>query len=168
MKIAARISACTSSLAACALAAMLVQACGASPPPPAAAPPPAAEAVETGPVPASASPATVASPPPATPSPPPPAAPVAPETMTSEVGATLKRAEHDIATGDCPTACRALGSMEHAVSFLCAANPSGDDADRCDNAKHHLKNARRHVRANCGGCPGGPSVEVDAPIPSTK
>jgi hypothetical protein len=89
--------------------------------------------------------------------------------MSAQVNADLKSAEKDaMKAGDCPTACRALESMEHAVVFLCASNTSKEDADRCDVAKGHLSSARRRVRANCGACPGGPSVDPDAPIPSRR
>jgi hypothetical protein len=91
----------------------------------------------------------------------------APATMAGQVAADLRRAEHEIAAGDCPTACRALGSMERAVAFLCAVNQSADEVDRCANARRHLASARRRIRTTCGGCPGGPSVEPDAPVPST-
>ena len=88
--------------------------------------------------------------------------------MDDEVRADMRRAEHDIASGNCPIACRALGSMERAVVFLCTGNNlSKDDADRCDNARHHLRSARHRIRTTCGDCPGGPSVDADAPVPST-
>ncbi len=151
--------------------ALVLQACGASPPPPASAPaPPAAapaSAGEEAPAASGPAPAAAMAPPAAA-----PVAPAAPQgassSMTADVGLELKRAEHDVANGDCPTACRALGSMEHATSFLCTANQTPDDTDRCENARRKVKTARRRVRATCGGCPGGPSVEQDAPIPSTR
>ena len=155
--------------------------CGMGSAPPAKSPPspPSSDrespATMTEPAPASAPGAgATASPPPAAAAQPSPA-PVAPPapaseaaaTMTGQVAADLKRAEHEIAAGDCPTACRALGSMEHAVVFLCAASQSAEDEDRCANARRRLTSARRRIRTTCGGCPGGPSVEPDAPIPST-
>ena len=160
-------------LGAVAVAAMLVG-CGAGAAqeraPTAAPASPAADAQGTGGD--AATPAQSAAPPP-----PPSAFPApeaqrsreeAPGSMGAQVSADIKRAEQDVAAGDCPTACRALDSMERAVVFLCASNQSGDDADRCDNAKHHLTSARRRIRANCGACPGGPSVDPDAPIPSKR
>jgi hypothetical protein len=88
--------------------------------------------------------------------------------MAVQVGAEIKKAEHEIAAGDCPTACRALTSMEHAVVFLCTGNQNTEDTDRCDHARRRLVTARRRIRATCGACSGGPSVEPDAPIPSTR
>jgi hypothetical protein len=129
---------------------MAPQPAGSPPPPAAAAAPPSPEAA---------------------PSPPAPASPSTREdattSMAGQVTADLKKAEHEIAAGDCPTACRALGSMERAVVFLCTANQSADDLDRCANARRHLASARRRIRTTCGACPGGPSVEPDAPVPST-
>jgi hypothetical protein len=165
--------------------ALVLEACGAGARPPAA---PAASAPGAAPQDATAASEAAATPragPTSAGAPPPPAAaapaapmtvvetspqPVAtmPSSMTAEVGAEMKRAEHDVATGDCPTACRALGSMERSVVFLCAANTSTDDADRCANGRRHVLSARHRIRTNCGGCPGGPSVEPDAPIPSTR
>jgi hypothetical protein len=88
--------------------------------------------------------------------------------MADEVVTDLKKAEREVAAGNCPTACRALASMERAVAFLCSAAQSKDDADRCDGARHRLRSARHRIRTNCGDCPGGPSVDPDAPIPSTR
>jgi hypothetical protein len=161
--------------------------CGASPAPSARAPsaPPADSAPAVGapaygqmqPSATMAAPPQASFPPPAgAPTPPPAAAPVAPPppeaaevptSMTDQVYADLKRAEHQVAAGDCPTACRALGSMERAVVFLCSAKQTADDEDRCANARRRLLAARRRIRTTCGACAGGPSVEPDAPIPST-
>jgi hypothetical protein len=155
--------------------ALALTACGESARPaasPAAPPPPSAETQSLGP-PSAASDAhgevpTGAPSPAAAPPPPQAASEAIPSSMTAEVGAEMKKDEHDVATGDCPTACRALGSMERAVVFLCAANASAEDADRCAVARRHVTTARRRIRTTCGGCPGGPSVEPDAPIPSTR
>jgi hypothetical protein len=86
--------------------------------------------------------------------------------MGAEVAREIRKQEQEIAAGNCPTACRALASMERAVSFLCATKTNDDDADRCADAKRRLGAARRRVRATCGACPGGPSLEQDAPLPS--
>jgi hypothetical protein len=161
-------------------------ACGASAPPPAAtpaakgypaaAPPPSTAAQpaadsEASATTAPAAPMSSAGAPPAPPPLPSPApsesTPEEAPSMAGQVFADLKKAEHEIAAGDCPTACRALGSMERAVVFLCAANSSTEDSDRCANARRHLLTARRRIRTTCGACAGGPSVEPDAPIPST-
>ncbi len=81
----------------------------------------------------------------------------------------LARAEREIANGDCATACRALGSMERAVAFICMQS-QGDDggANRCADARTRLIASRRRVRSSCGSCAGGPSVDPDAPVPSTR
>ena len=116
------------------------------------------------------------SPPQVTEAAPPAAAAAAPEapapaprdednSMAAEVARDIRKEEQDIAAGNCPTACRALASMERAVSFLCASTSNPDDADRCSDAKRRLGAARRRVRATCGACPGGPNLEQDAPPP---
>jgi hypothetical protein len=86
----------------------------------------------------------------------------APATTAQGPASDLSRAEAEVAAGDCTTACRALGSMERAVTFLCRTG----EADRCANAKARLGASRRRVRDSCGSCPGGPSVDPDAPVPS--
>jgi hypothetical protein len=80
----------------------------------------------------------------------------------------VERAEREIASGDCATACRALGSMERAVAFLCMQSQSDGDANRCTDAKSRLVTSRKRVRTSCGSCAGGPSVDPDAPVPSTR
>ncbi len=73
----------------------------------------------------------------------------------------LERAERDAQTGDCPGACRALASMERAAAHLCSlATAAGDSASDCDDAERRLKAARDRVRAACGTCPGGPSLDT--------
>ena len=71
-----------------------------------------------------------------------------------------------VASGDCRSACRALGSMDRATGHLCELAVEPDDRDRCDDAKAKLLVARDRVRSTCGSCPGGASVERAAPIPS--
>jgi hypothetical protein len=66
--------------------------------------------------------------------------------------------------GDCTTACRALGSMERATAHLCALSSSSD----CQDAKSKVLSGRDRVRASCGECPGGPSLDKSAPIPSSR
>jgi hypothetical protein len=70
------------------------------------------------------------------------------------------------AANDCVTACRALGSMDRATGQLCALSGAAVDQPQCDDAKGRLLRARDRVRSSCGGCPGGPSVDRNAPIPS--
>jgi hypothetical protein len=72
----------------------------------------------------------------------------------------------DAAASDCANACRALGSMDRATGQLCSASGASEDQARCDDAKGRLLRARDRVRGSCGGCPGGPTVDHDAPIPS--
>jgi hypothetical protein len=159
--------------------ALAIVACGsAQQQPPRAPSPPEAPPVAEAPSAPSTSPPSDGAPPAGYPQAAPPAAADAAEapegsrasasaSMTDQVGATLKQAEHDIASGNCPTACRALASMERAVAFLCTGNKTTEETDRCESARHHLLRARHGIRTTCGNCPGGPSVEPDAPIPST-
>lgn len=77
----------------------------------------------------------------------------------SEVEAAHR--ELDLAGSDCARACRALGSMERATARLCTL-----DEASCEDVRVRLIRARERVRTTCGGCPGGPSVNPDAPIPS--
>ncbi len=78
------------------------------------------------------------------------------------------RAAYDFraAADNCALACRALASMERATVHLCALAVEPADQRRCDEARERLLDSRDHVRRTCGSCPGGPSVERSAPIPS--
>jgi hypothetical protein len=76
------------------------------------------------------------------------------------------RADLDAAASDCRLACRALDSMERAIVHLCALADEPDDRRRCDSAKKRLLDARDRVRAACGSCPTGPSLDRRAPVPS--
>lgn len=69
--------------------------------------------------------------------------------------------ELELAGSDCAAACRALGSMERATARLCTLEEAS-----CEDVRVRLLRSRERVRASCGGCPGGPSVNSDAPIPS--
>jgi hypothetical protein len=78
--------------------------------------------------------------------------------------------ELDVAAGDCRNACRALGSMDRSAGRICEivrSEPDPRDLQRCDEAKERVYSARARVKSTCGGCPGGPSVERDAPVPSS-
>ncbi len=77
------------------------------------------------------------------------------------------RAALDAAASDCALACRALASMERALVHLCALATLPDDRPRCEEARRRLLDARERVRRACGSCPGGPSVDPNAPVPST-
>lgn len=70
----------------------------------------------------------------------------------------------ELAGSDCATACRALASMERATGRLCAMP---DEAARCDDARGRVRTSRTRVKKVCGVCPGGPSTDEGAPIPST-
>jgi hypothetical protein len=72
------------------------------------------------------------------------------------------------ATGDCRNACRALGSMDRAAGRLCDLTQGDPETRRCDDARERVYSARARVKAMCGQCDGGPSVERSAPIPSLR
>ena len=76
------------------------------------------------------------------------------------------RRELDESGTDCKGACRALASMDRAAGRLCKMSQTTDERARCDDARGKVYGARDKVRAICGSCPGGPSVERSAPIPS--
>jgi len=69
--------------------------------------------------------------------------------------AELDRAQADLdaGAGDCPAACRALGSMERAAAHLCALVDGPDDQRRCDDARQRVLAARDRVQHACGPCP---------------
>jgi hypothetical protein len=124
-----------------------------------------------------------AAPPPPPAAAPSPAAVPQPVTDSLERGASLStvrksgRDKSDLATaesqleasaGDCATACRALGSMERATAHLCQMARGSSDVQECQDAKLKVVSGRDRVRASCGDCPGGPSLDRNAPIPSTR
>jgi hypothetical protein len=76
------------------------------------------------------------------------------------------QAELQAAANDCVRACQALASMERAVVHLCALAEEPDDRRRCEGARKQVLEARTRVRLACGTCPGGPSLDRNAPIPS--
>jgi hypothetical protein len=112
------------------------------------------------------------------PGPPPPAPP--PQQAQPGAGATTREGmlgkarsdfdgaqrELDVAAGDCVAACRALGSMDRATAHLCGMAQQQDERARCEEAKTKVRGARDKVRTTCGSCPGGPTVDKNAPIPS--
>lgn len=63
------------------------------------------------------------------------------------------------AGSNCETACKALGSLERAATRLCIL-----EANSCDEARGRVSRARRRVRASCGSCADGTSVDPDAPL----
>jgi hypothetical protein len=72
----------------------------------------------------------------------------------------------EAAGGQCPIACRALGSMDRAAGRLCSLATSADEKLVCAEAKAKLLAARAKVRQACGACPNGTVVDPDAPCPS--
>jgi hypothetical protein len=112
-----------------------------------------------------------------------PTTPAAPESQatTTPTGAsreaTLGRArsdldaaqrELDVAASDCAAACRALGSMDRATLHLCGLAQVDDERMRCEDAKTKVRGARDKVRTTCGSCPGGVTVDRNAPVPSPR
>jgi hypothetical protein len=80
----------------------------------------------------------------------------------------VDQAQRDLeaSMSDCANACRALGSMERATGHLCDLATDRDDRRRCEDAKTAVLRAREKIRAACGSCPNGPSLDKTAPIPS--
>jgi hypothetical protein len=116
-------------------------------------------------------------PPPAPPSAATVAAPIVPGTARGGAAGDASGARSDLAlaerqlqssAGDCTTACRALGSMERATAHLCEMPSSSADQGSCQDAKARVLAGRDRVRASCGECPGGPSLDRNAPIPSSR
>ena len=95
-----------------------------------------------------------------------PASPLALRDAARELDSSQR--ELDVAGSDCRNACRALGSMDRAAGRLCQLSQGAADETRCTDAKHRVYSARDRVRASCGSCPDGPSVERTAPIPSLR
>jgi hypothetical protein len=87
--------------------------------------------------------------------------PDSPSAALLEIETAWQRLE--LSGSDCALACRALASMERATGKLCSMP---DEPARCDDAKGRVRGARGRVRQACGSCPGGPSVDDRAPIPS--
>jgi hypothetical protein len=88
------------------------------------------------------------------------------QTASRDIESSVR--ELDVAAGDCSNACRALASMDRATGTLCQLAREGDEVRRCEDAKKKVYSARDRVRTTCGGCPGGPSVDRNDPIPSTR
>jgi len=80
----------------------------------------------------------------------------------------LERAERELqsSASDCAAACRALASMERATGHLCDLASGPSDRTRCEDAKTKVLAARDRIRASCGVCAGGPTLEHGARIPS--
>jgi hypothetical protein len=125
------------------------------PPPPPAAPAPVMVMAERASAAVAAAPSVVS--------------PVADESRR-KTGRDLDEAERELqsSAGDCVTACRALGSMERATAHLCALASVPSDLRACEDAKSKVLAGRDRVRTSCGDCPNGPSLDRNAPIPSTR
>ncbi len=75
------------------------------------------------------------------------------------------RIDLEVAGSDCKSACRALGAMDRTAGELCELarlDPT------CSDAGETVRSARDKVRAACGACPDGVSVDRNAPIPSAR
>jgi len=78
-----------------------------------------------------------------------PPTPAAPVTTDGAPGPVAKRPE--VLGGDpCHTACRALASMRRAADRLCAI--SGDEPERCGDARGRVERAEERVSARCPAC----------------
>lgn len=69
----------------------------------------------------------------------------APATSGADVGGA--------ASSPCETACRALASMNRAVTHICSL--AGDDSDNCVNARERVRAATERVRQSCSECSNG-------------
>jgi MYXO-CTERM domain-containing protein len=68
-----------------------------------------------------------------------------------DVSALLRQLEEEhalLATDDCSTACRALGSIQRAADKICSLEPG----DRCSEARAKAAEAARRVREACPAC----------------
>jgi hypothetical protein len=77
-----------------------------------------------------------------------------PDAPAKSARAELERAQRELdASGDCVSACRALGSMKRATSHLCSLATEDEDRRRCEDAKKRLATVQDRVRSACGSCP---------------
>jgi hypothetical protein len=109
-----------------------------------AAPPPAAPAAREQPSSAAGSAVTAES----------ITAPLPREVQRANAREEIDRSERSLqaSLSDCTLACRALDSMDRAVTRLCALVDAPSDQRRCDDARQRLAVARRRVRDTCGAC----------------
>lgn len=70
-----------------------------------------------------------------------------------------------VATSDCATACKALGSMDRSAGRICGLIATNDDQARCTDAKGKVVSARSRVKNTCGSCPDT-STDPKDPVPS--
>jgi len=64
----------------------------------------------------------------------------------------------------CLDACRALRSMQRAVSRLCELAEGEEGKSRCTAATERYRAARERVRGACTRCQAGPPLDRDAPV----
>ncbi len=69
------------------------------------------------------------------------------------------------ASNDCPTACRALGSMDRSAGMVCTLS-GRPTSSHCEDAKSAVRSARSRVHDKCGVCPGVSTTASD-PVPQT-
>ena len=72
--------------------------------------------------------------------------------------------ELDASLGDCTNACRALLSLEHATAHLCELASDAGDQGTCSDAKARVVKARSQIKASCGTCSNGASLDAASPI----
>ena len=156
-------------IAASTLVACFLAACGGAAPEPAKSPASAPEmAPSAGGAPADASqPASVETN---------PSQPAPPSTAGGTSGSReidLRNARRDLQSatrdldaslGDCSNACRALVSLERATAHLCELADSSSDRSSCDDAKARVVRARAQIKASCGTCSNGATLDANAPI----
>lgn len=129
------------------------------------APPPATDAAPMQSYPSSTQGQAPGSMPAGSPPPPPPAEPA--DRGANPLWVEFERVDREVAlsTGDCATACRALGSLERAAKRVCEGSAQLGEAARCGDAMRRLRDARGRVRSACTRCADGPSTDPDAPSP---
>ncbi len=65
----------------------------------------------------------------------------------------------DASMGDCANVCRALSSLERATAHLCALASGDSDKSACDDAKSRVQHAQAQIKASCGTCANGASLD---------
>ena len=159
-------------IAATSLFAFFLAACGGAAPEPAKSPASAPEmAPSAGGAPSSdlSQPAPVESTPPSQPAPPSTAGTSASGSREIELRNArrdLQSATRDLdaSLGDCSNACRALVSLERATAHLCELADSSSDRTSCDDAKARVIRARAQIKASCGTCSNGATLDSNAPV----
>ena len=99
-----------------------------------------------------AAPSPASPPSPAAPPPPPSAAGQSEATPRDERPSSVASGPTALSSNPCADACRALASMERAMTHLCTL--AGDADTRCEGARSRVKNAFARVHAECPACAG--------------